>query len=368
MTPLIPLRLGLQQRVLPSYRVPFFDALARACAGGLGLFAGQPRPGEMIDTGAKLQAARHFEAGNRHILRGTLYLCWQAKLIEWLEAWQPDVLVVEANPRYLQTPRAVRWMHRRRRPVIGWGLGAPVSGGPLAGWRSTLRQRFLAQFDAVVAYSRQGTEDYLRAGFPPERVFTAPNAVAPRPQRAAPQRPVLFSGGQASVLFVGRLQARKRIDLLLQACASLPSGQRPHLTIIGEGPARAEWESLAGRIYPETQFLGAIQGTALEPFYLAADVFVLPGTGGLAVQQAMAYALPVIVAEGDGTQSDLVRPGNGWQVSPGSAADLSACLAAALADPVGLRKMGSESFRIVSEEINLEKMVEAFASAIKSVI
>ena len=41
---LIPLRLGLVQRVLPSYRVPFFDALARACAGGLGLFAGQPRP------------------------------------------------------------------------------------------------------------------------------------------------------------------------------------------------------------------------------------------------------------------------------------------------------------------------------------
>ena len=58
MTPLIPLRLGLQQRVLPSYRVPFFDALARTCAGGLGLFAGQPRPGEMIDTGANLQAAQ----------------------------------------------------------------------------------------------------------------------------------------------------------------------------------------------------------------------------------------------------------------------------------------------------------------------
>ncbi len=368
MTPLIPLRLGLQQRVLPSYRVPFFDGLARTCAGGLGLFAGQPRPGEMIDTSARLEAARHFAAGNRHILRGPLYLCWQTKLIEWLEAWQPDVLVVEANPRYLQTPRAVRWMHRRRRPVIGWGLGAPAASGALVAWRSSLRQRFLAQFDALIAYSRQGAEDYLRAGFPPERVFTAPNAVAPCPRHAAPRRPALFSGGQASVLFVGRLQARKRIELLLQACASLPPGQRPQLTIIGDGPARGEWESLAGRIYPETQFLGAVQGAALEPFYLAADVFVLPGTGGLAVQQAMAYALPVIVAEGDGTQSDLVRPENGWQVPPGSAADLSACLAAALADPVRLRRMGSEFFKIVSEEINLEKMVEAFALAIKSVI
>jgi len=30
----------------------------------------------------------------------------------------------------------------------------------------------------------------------------------------------------------------------------------------------------------------------------------------------MAYGLPVIVAEGDGTQSDLVRPENGWRIPP----------------------------------------------------
>ena len=368
MTPLIPLRLGLQQRVLPSYRVPFFDALARACAGGLGLLAGGARPGEMIETGAIPQAANYFEGGNRHFLRGPLYLCWQTQLISWLEGWQPDVLVVEANPRYPNTPRAVRWMHRRRRPVIGWGLGAPEHTGPLAGWRSAVRRRFLAQFDALIAYSRQGMQEYLQAGFPANKVFTAPNAVAPRPAGSAPQRPALFSGGQAHVLFVGRLQARKRIDLLLKACASLPPGQHPQLTVVGDGPARAEWESLARKIYPSAQFLGAIHGAALEPFYLSADLFVLPGTGGLAVQQAMSYGLPVIMAEGDGTQSELVRPGNGWQVAPGSAEDLAAHLGEALADPVRLRRMGEESFRIVSEEINLEKMVEAFSTAIKSVI
>ncbi len=368
MSQLIPLRLGLQQRVLPSYRVPFFDALSRGCAGGLGLFAGQPRPDEMIETGARLEAAHFFEAGNRHLLCGALYLCWQTKLIDWLEGWQPDVLVVEANPRYLNTPRAVRWMHSRRRPVIGWGLGAPAGVGLLAGLRSSARRRFLSQFDAVIAYSQQGADEYLKAGFPAGKVFTAPNAVAARPDHSLPRRPAMFYNGQATLLFVGRLQARKRIDLLLQACASLPAGQRPHLQIIGDGPAREELEKLAGKIYPDTQFLGALHGAALDPFYLAADLFVLPGTGGLAVQQAMAYGLPVIAAEGDGTQRDLVRHGNGWLVTPGSAADLTACLAVALADPVRLRRMGAESFRIVSEEINLEKMVDVFSFAVKSVL
>jgi hypothetical protein len=44
-------RLGVQQRVLPSYRVPFFDMLAESCAGGMSLFAGEARPEESIQAG-----------------------------------------------------------------------------------------------------------------------------------------------------------------------------------------------------------------------------------------------------------------------------------------------------------------------------
>ena len=41
--------MGVIQRVLPAYRAAFFDALAAECAGGLSVFAGQPRPEEMIE-------------------------------------------------------------------------------------------------------------------------------------------------------------------------------------------------------------------------------------------------------------------------------------------------------------------------------
>ena len=57
-----PGKLGLQQRVLPSYRVPFFDMLASACNGGMSLFAGQPRAEESILSG-KLQIANYAQAG-----------------------------------------------------------------------------------------------------------------------------------------------------------------------------------------------------------------------------------------------------------------------------------------------------------------
>jgi glycosyltransferase involved in cell wall biosynthesis len=366
-------RAGLQQRVLPEYRAAFFDQLAQACAGGLGVFAGQPLPSEQIRTTATLNRAKFFPAHNRHFLHpgSPLYQCWQNGFLAWLENWQPDVLIVEANPRFPVTRRAVRWMHARNRPVVGWGLGLPPfsEGSALSGLLNhfRLRQRLelVRSLDALIAYSRRGADEYRHSGFPASRIFVAPNAVTPRPSRMPPLRK-LDPEEKPLVLFVGRLQARKRIDLLLRACASLPPEVQPRISIVGDGPARQDMEDEARRIYPQAQFLGARHGTDLDALFASADLFVLPGTGGLAVQQAMAHGLPVVAAEGDGTQDDLVREENGWRVPPGDLDALIAVLQTALKDVVRLRSMGLESYRIVSEEVNLEQMVAVFLQAIKA--
>jgi glycosyltransferase involved in cell wall biosynthesis len=114
-------------------------------------------------------------------------------------------------------------------------------------------------------------------------------------------------------------------------------------------------------------FVGAQYDQDLGSFFENADLFALPGTGGLAIQQAMAHGLPIIVARGDGTQDDLVRSQNGWQIPPGDQFALTNTLREALSDLPRLRRMGAESYRIVAEEINLETMVEVFIQALNSV-
>jgi glycosyltransferase involved in cell wall biosynthesis len=354
-------RLGLQQRVLPNYRVEFLDALAEACEGGLGVFAGMPRAMEGITSG-ELQQATQFHARNLHVLGGSLYLCYQRGLVDWLEQWDPDALIVEANPRYLSTAAAVRWMHARGRRVVGWGLGAPPLGGPLKALREQRRRAVLGQFDALITYSKRGAEEYAALGYPRTRIYVAPNAAARRPDEPLAARPV--NARKASLLFVGRLQKRKRVDALLRACATLPE-PKPQLVIVGDGPERAELEALAKAVYPSARFVGAKHGEELKPFFADADLFVLPGTGGLAIQEAMASGLPVLVARGDGTQDDLVRAGNGWQIAPDDDAALAAALREALSDAKRLRKMGKESYRIVCDEINIEKMVGVFVQAVQ---
>lgn len=364
-----PGRLAIQQRVLPAYRAEFLDTLANFCLGGLVVFAGLPLPVENIATGERLNQAHLSLARNYHIFQpaSPFYHCYQPGLPKWLATWQPDVLIVEANPRYLSTPGAVRWMHDRQRKVIGWGLGAPVVKGALAGFRLRSRLKFLRSLDAILAYSQRGAQEYQQAGFLPGQVFVAPNAVAHRPSEPMPPRPPIFSH-RPIVLFVGRLQARKRVDLLIRACASLPEPLQPVLWIVGDGPERAALQALAQSIYPRAEFPGAKHAELLRPYFLQADVFVLPGTGGLAVQEAMSYGLPVIVAEGDGTQDDFVRPESGWRLPPGDLQALRAALQTALENPAQLRQMGQAAYQIVVNEANLEVMAAVFARAALSVM
>ena len=354
-----PGKLALQQRVLPVYRAPFFDLLASACDGGMSLFTGLPRAREGITTAKELKAANYKLGNNIHVFDGAFYLCYQQGLMDWLKEWNPDVLIMEANPRYLCTPSAIKWMHKQNKPVIGWGLGSP----PTSGFRKQRRLSFISQFDALISYSQRGVDEYAALGFSREKIFVAHNSVSAPPSSPPPSRLSTFDI-RPDILFVGRLQARKRVDYLLRACAEVKQDIR--LVIIGDGPERAALELLAKEIYPSAEFTGAKHGAELKPYFEEADLFVLPGTGGLAVQEAMSYGLPVIVAQGDGTQDDLVRKENGWQIPPDDFEILVSTMKDGLSNVARLRRMGTESYRIVRGEINIEKMVETFVTALNS--
>lgn len=361
---MIPARVGLQQRILPEYRAEFFDILATSCLQGLSVFAGNPCPNEPVETSRSLAIAHYQHAVNLHLLRGKAYFYYQLGLLIWLTRWQPQALIIETNPRNLSNWLAINWMHHRHRPVIGWGLGVS-SSNPLA---SSIQHHILRKLDAVIAYSQPAAQQYIDAGVRSDRVFVAANAVTRRPSTQPLEKPAAYKNGVPTLLFVGRLQPRKRVDTLLQALAALPKAEQPKLIIVGDGPDRSRLEQLAWSIYPQAQFVGARYGAELTPYYQEADLFVLPGTGGLAIQQAMAHTLPVIVGEADGTQSELVRSENGWTLPDPSAQTLTRVIRDALSDLPRLRRMGLASYRIVSEEVNLESMVETFVQALRTVL
>jgi glycosyltransferase involved in cell wall biosynthesis len=231
----------------------------------------------------------------------------------------------------------------------------------------------------MIAYGTKAAEDYRAAGIPEDRVFVAHNAVANQEAEK-----FLNEFGQdlswirrwkadngldvdlPFVLFVGRLIPQKQVDLLIRAC--IPLFDRCQLVIVGDGPSRLDLESLAQAYAQRICFLGYKSGVDLAHCFIASDIFALPGSGGLAIHQAMSYGKPIIVSFGDGTELDLVRNGtNGLYVRPGDANTLTDKLQMLLDDDHLRRAMGHESLRIVRQEINLDTMVSSFTKAIASV-
>ena len=330
------------------------------------MFAGQS-PAGIEPSVQSLRIAQVCVGRNTRLLAGRFELVVQRGVMKWLESTQPDALVTTPNPRFPQLFAVQRWMRRAGRPCIGWGLGTmPVAAGLPMFVRTAVRRPVIAGFDAFIAYSSRAAAEYVSMGVPGNRVRIARNATAVRPTQPPPERTVAHNR-PVRLVALGQLTAPKRIDLLISACSRLNATRAGSvcLWVIGEGDARKSLERQAERELPEVRFLGHLSGDNLRRVLWEADLFVMPGLGGLAIQEAMASGLPVIVAEGDGTQADLVRPENGWNIPPDDLQALMDCIGIAVRRPERLLSMGRESFRIVDQEINLETMVDAYVSAVR---
>jgi len=352
-------RAGIAQRLLQPYRISVYDLIASKCRGGMSVFASRFDQHNIPLTKLDLSIAKFFPAKNNYFFDGKFDLCWQAGLQKWIKTWKPDIVIVEANPRNLSTFPMIHWLHKHRCRVIGHGLGVmPLTSG-LEKLRGFGRKGLISLLDGVFAYSSVAAEQYHALGMPTDRIFVAHNATAAKPTKQPPKRPPYFTQRPA-LLFVGTLIPRKRIDLLLKAYTQIQATPKPILQIVGDGPSKREAQDLADSLKVDCLFLGDLRGPELKQVFEAADLFVLPGTGGLAIQEAMAHALPVIASKADGTEADLVRPENGWLIEPGNISALAKSIDDALSNPPRLRKKGAASYQIVSSEINIESMSATF--------
>lgn len=153
-------------------------------------------------------------------------------------------------------------------------------------------------------------------------------------------------------LYVGRLEPYKGIQELLEAFVDLPhEGGKSHLIIVGDGSMRGLIES-AARTHPAVEYLGRLSGNALLHAYSRADVFVLPSRAepwGLAVNEAMAAGLPVIVTDRVGCVEDLVREGKNGRVVPSACPTrLAEAMCAFIHQPEIAATMGQISRQIIS--------------------
>ena len=95
------MRLGIQQRVLPHFRAPLYEALARGNDESVEVFTGYADKDEGVVEAESLKDAQWRQTKNKCFgWRGQRFY-WQVGFGKWIEQFCPDVLAVESNPRIL---------------------------------------------------------------------------------------------------------------------------------------------------------------------------------------------------------------------------------------------------------------------------
>ncbi|HEX9668835.1 MAG TPA: glycosyltransferase family 4 protein, partial [Thermoanaerobaculia bacterium] len=213
--------------------------------------------------------------------------------------------------------------HRTQDRVHGRTASAAVHRRVVA-----VKDREIALADHVLTVSELARESYLEAGVPPERVHAlslgadlelfTPAAAA---DAAAPRDGFTF-------LFSGASIGRKGFDLLLDAFARVAAAEpTARLRVVGpHGDAAHLLDGLPAAARERVTVVGPVPQAALAPELRGADLLVLPSrhdSYGMAVAEALACGLPVLVSSMVGAK-DLVRSGEtGWIVPVGDGAALA---------------------------------------------
>lgn len=240
-----------------------------------------------------------------------------------------------------------------------------------------IRRVFVNRVDAHINYFDEAIKIQGSYGVPPEKVFITANSpdtdyIFEAKKNIENIEPILPKNS-FRIIHVGRLVKWKRVDLLVEATQKL-SEKYPtiELLIVGTGPdeSNLKEQTKALGLQNQIRFVGGIyEMETLGRYFQSSSIYVLAGMGGLSINEAMCFGLPVVCSVADGTERRLVRENqNGHYFNNGDLQSLTEVIDKMLANLPKTQQMGIESERIIQEEININTVLKKYKEAFDFVL
>jgi glycosyltransferase involved in cell wall biosynthesis len=348
------------QPVVPEYRIPFFDRLA---SDGVLVFASEASGDARTAPGL---TASWFRPLGR-IRRLPLGLEWQSGALS-IDIRRGTVVVVPGAPRCLSNIVLLLKARLLGARTVWWGHYWSATSRP---WRAAIRYLLMRLASTVVFYTDAEAQEYGRRAkeSAKRRVFSLNNGIDATEivKLRAPYDP---EARGHRILFIGRLTAKSRLELLLKAL-SLPSCSYVSLEIIGSGEREVALRSLANHLGLGRRIVWHGRMTNERQISIVANacsLFVYPGAVGLSLVHALSYGLPVIVhSERRRHMPEIAafeEGKNGFGFEPDNHESLATAIATALADADRLRLMSAAAVKTTAEDFNVDEMARRFRGAV----
>jgi 1,2-diacylglycerol 3-alpha-glucosyltransferase len=174
------------------------------------------------------------------------------------------------------------------------------------------------------------------------------------------------------LLYVGRLDKEKRIDMILRALPDILRVTSVHLVLAGIGKEKQKLEELTEKlgIQKAVTFTGFVPDKDLQNIYRIADLFVTAGIAELqsiVTMEAMASGLPVVAVNAMALP-ELVHDGeNGYLFSDGDSQMFAEKVVAILSNQTMRAQMSKRSLEIIKDH-DINKVIEKYESIYNEII
>lgn len=203
--------------------------------------------------------------------------------------------------------------------------------------------------------------------FLPGQLAVVPHGMQDRSAQASTQTKDNF----IDVLFTGRFELRKGIDVLLKAIPQLCLDHpRARFILVGDDPVLADGTCFAGlfrQLHASAPFLdrvifaGAVSDKELETYLTKCDIFVAPSryeSFGLVFLEAMMFGKPVIGCRAGGMTEVIEEGVTGLLAEPGDTETLSAALDSLISDEPKRKAFGEAGRAAFLAQYTRDKLID----------
>lgn len=287
------------------------------------------------------------------------------KIREVFDEFRPDVVIVRERNFY--SMRVYAMCRRRHIPCLLYNQTPLYDAEPP---RNDIPHRIVKSLCPQIRYTP--VYGNPKTGYLDEKAHYIPFVTEPvmsPEEREKYCREKRKNDTRVNILCVGKYEERKNHLMMADMVRRLREHADVRLTIVGNATTNYHYEYLEKlRTYVTDNGLEDIvdihvnvEHDRMDEFYRTADMFVIPSTAefaSIAQLEAMAYSLPVVASDTNGTSCYIEDGVNGYIFRDMDRNDLQEKLVHMVSDRVLLQLMGQESYRLVCENHSFSRYRE----------